>query len=100
MMQVATEMAASTCWYIGKRSGDLLFFHVTAHGRAALASHLREIGDRSRLFTVSYRGHDMGPVVAKTHSEARHNTWLRWDTTDLPFSEFIRHTRVRLEPAA
>jgi len=92
----ATEMAASPCWHVGKRIGDLLVFHVTAHGRATLASHLLEIGDRSRLFTVSYHGHDMSPVVAKTHSEARYNAWLRWDTTDLPFGEFIRHTRVRL----
>jgi hypothetical protein len=96
----ADEMAASPCWHMGRRSdGGMIFFHVTPHGRKALADHLRAIGDKNRAFIVTWRGY-ANTVVAETHSKARYSAWLdaRDAYEDLTFAEFQRTTSVRVAP--
>ena len=93
----ADEMAASPCWHMGRKlDGGMVYFHVTRHGRETLSKHLKDIGDKNRLFIVSYGGFDM-PQVAETHSKARYRKWLDVsDACDISFKEFQASARVRL----
>lgn len=72
------------------------YFAVTAEGRAALAAHLKEIGDKHRRWVVSYGGYDM-PTVATTASKARYSKWLDISDVDdsLTFARFQRQSKVR-----
>ena len=72
------------------------YFAVTADGRAALAAHLKAIGDKHRRWIVSFRGYDM-PTVAVTESKARYSKWLDISDTDdsLSFARFQRESKVR-----
>lgn len=83
-------------WVETHRDFDLVFFQVTPAGRRTLRDYLRSIGDTTRLFIVRYMGSDMSPVPAKSHSAARYAAWLSWDTNELTFGQFIKHSNVRL----
>lgn len=90
------EMAASPYWQDHGLAGRLRMLSVTTEGRKALASHLREIGDRNRLYTVSFDGFEL-PVVATTRAKARYKKWLEINDCypDLSFRKFQSEARVR-----
>ncbi|WP_422057745.1 hypothetical protein [Sphingomonas sp.] len=90
------EMAASAHWVSRGEAGDGEYFAVTDEGRAALAAHLKAIGDMHRRWIVSYGGYDM-PTVAETASKARYAKWLDISDVDgdLTFARFQRQSKVR-----
>jgi hypothetical protein len=75
----------------------MLCFSVTTEGRKALRQHLRDIGDRHRLYTVSWGGFDMAQI-ATSRSKARYAKYLNVSDTcpDLTFKDFAATARVRL----
>lgn len=81
----------------GKGCPDGECFSVTTAGRAALATHLREIGDPHRLYVVSFDGYD-SVVIGTSYSNARYNKWLNISDTrdELTFSKFLRTAKVRI----
>lgn len=93
----AAQFRASEHWKEGPRQSDMVWFYVTRSGREALAAHLKQIGDKNRLFTVSWGGYDM-TEVATTRSKARYSKWLDLSDAlpDLTFKEFQATARVRL----
>jgi len=95
--QIAAELRASPYWTNGSTVGDIVFFHVTDEGRAALAAHLRAIVDPHRAYAVSFDGHTR-PVVATCRAQARYSAFLDVSDgfPDLTFSAFCRRSRVRL----
>lgn len=94
---LADKMRASPHWNGPQVRGDMAFFFVSGAGRQALAEHLKTIGDKHRLYTVSYDGNNM-TVVAVTAAKARYKKWLDISDCrpDLTFGEFQRSLRVRL----
>ena len=92
----AKRMAADPCWHIGKRCGDLVFFHVTDHGRRALKAHLRDVGDAHRLFEVTVDDYPLTIRAATSHGAARYDAYLDADLTDVTFGEWCKRTKVRL----
>ncbi|RYG88573.1 MAG: hypothetical protein EON59_03990 [Alphaproteobacteria bacterium] len=89
-------MASSPHWQSSGVAGDGEYFAVTDDGRAALAVHLKAIGDKHRRWIVSYGGYDM-PTVATTASKARYSKWLDISDVDdsLTFARFQRQSKVR-----
>jgi len=89
-------MASSPHWQSDGRAGDGEYFSVTPEGRAALAVHLKEIGDKHRRWIVSFDGYQM-EVVATTRGRARYSKWLSVSDVrpDLTFGEFQRNSTVR-----
>ena len=92
---LATRMAADPCWHMGPRVGNMVFFHVTDHGRRALKTHLRDIGDAHRLYDVSLDDYPPRQIAATSRSKARYDAWLKADL-DMPFGEFCKRSRVTL----
>ncbi|KIC42214.1 hypothetical protein RA27_02130 [Ruegeria sp. ANG-R] len=92
----ADAFRASPHWTEGRSGFGSTLFWVNEHGRDALYEHLREIGDKHRLFVVTYQGTEMTPVASTSHAAAKYDAWLKLDWCDLPFGEFVRETRVRL----
>lgn len=90
------EMASSPHWQSDGKTREGEYFSVTAEGRAALAVHLKAVGDKHRRWIVSYAGYQM-EVVATTASKARYSKWLDIsDTNDsLTFGHFQRNSKVR-----
>lgn len=72
------------------------YFSVTDAGRQALSAHLRAIGDKHRLWIVSWGGYAM-EVVAESASKARYRKWLDISDVDdsLTFAKFQRQSKVR-----
>jgi hypothetical protein len=95
----AKEFDASPFWgRNGKGApGGMAFYHVTAEGRHALKQHLKDIGDKHRLFNVTFEGHTQ-TVVAESPSKARYSLWL--DISDcrssLSFKKFCQSVAVRV----
>ena len=89
-------MAASPHWAEGKRGVSLRYFYVTDAGRAALAEHLREIGDPHRAFSITFDGHTRA-VVAVSRSKARYSHFLDLSEVmpDLKFVDYCRRASVR-----
>lgn len=96
----ADQMSASPHWreiVLPKaQRGDLRFFEVTEAGRFALRDHLRQIGDRNRLWNITYGGFEM-TEAAQTASKARYAKWLSLSDVmpDLTFKQFASEARVR-----
>ena len=89
------EMAASPYWRGDGKQEEGEYFFVTDEGRAALAAHLRAIGDKHRRFIVSYAGYEM-EVIATSRGRARYSKWLSVsDVSDITFGEFQRNSKVR-----
>ena len=90
-------MLSSGHWNDHGQRGDLRLLSVTDSGRAALAAHLREIGDRNRLWTVLWRGYEL-TVAAPSASKARYSKWLDVADcdADLTFAQFQREARVKV----
>ena len=92
---LATRMAADPCWHMGRRAGDMVFFHVTDHGRRTLKTHLRDIGDAHRLYDVLLDYYPHRSIAATSHAKARYAAYLDADL-DMPFGEFCKRSRVTL----
>lgn len=89
-------MASSPHWRSDGKTNEGEYFSVTDEGRAALADHLKAIGDKHRRWIVSYAGYQM-EVIATARGKARYFKWLDIsDTNDsLTFGEFQRSSKVR-----
>lgn len=90
-------------WVRGKVDGNMAFWHVTKAGRKALANHLRQIGDKHRLYEVTCRLRDNTEpwnVVGTSHGNAKYSSFLDVSDSwpDLTFGEFCRATTCRLAP--
>lgn len=93
----AKAFAASPHWELSGVQNGMAYYHVTDAGRAALASHLAEIGSEWRPYLVTYRGFER-TVPAKSPSQARYKYYadLRDVAPDLEFVDFAGEARVRL----
>jgi len=93
---LADEMAASPFWHEGRPSGTMRFFAVTDEGRKALASHLREIGDKHRAYSITFDGH-VNTVIATSRSKAKYSYFLDLSDvcSDLTFKDFSSRASVR-----
>lgn len=95
--ELRRQMAASPHWRSQRNTGDGEYFAVSDVGRAALAEHLRAIGDKNRRWVVAHAGYET-EVVAITAAKARYSYWL--DVSDsndsLTFARFQRESKVRL----
>ena len=85
----AEEFRASPNWTARGERGGYEYFSVSREGRAALAAHLRAIGDENRLFNPVVDGVAMSPVVAGSHSAARYKVFMALsDARSISFREF------------
>jgi len=91
--------AASPYWdrHGSTEPGRMTFFFVNQAGREALKQHLKEIGDKHRLYDVSYLGQTQS-IVAETAAKAKYSLWLDISDCfcDLTFATFTRQASVRL----
>lgn len=90
------DMAASPHWRGDGKGGEGEYFFVTGAGRAALAAHLKAIGDKHRRWIVTYAGYEM-EVIATTPAKARYRKWLAISDVNesLTFGEFQRNSKVK-----
>lgn len=96
--QIAKSFEASLYWKRGKAiPGDTICYVVTDEGRKALKQHLKDIGDKHRVFTVEYYGHETR-VVAETAAKARYSYWLNISDClgGMKFAEFCKSVTVRV----
>ena len=98
---IAKGFAASPFWALNGIRDDMAFYRVTPAGRKALKKHLKEIGDKHRLYDVTYEGHTQS-VAAISASKAKYRIWLDISDCfcDLTFGAFTRQARVRLGSTA
>lgn len=89
-------LAGSPHWRSNGQVTDGEYFSVTDAGRQALASHLKQIGDKHRRYIVLWGGYEM-EVVATTAAKARYRKWLDISDVDdsLTFARFQRESKVR-----
>lgn len=91
--------AASPYWdrHPSAEPGRMTFFFVNQAGREALKQHLKAIGDKHRIFNVTFDGHT-SPVVAESASKARYSLWLDISDCfcDLTFKKFCQSATVRI----
>lgn len=80
--------------------GGMAFYFVTEAGRKALKQHLKEIGDKHRLFDVTYQGHTQA-VVAVSAAKAKYSLWLDISDCrpDVTFGQFARAASVHASAA-
>ena len=93
---LADAFMASPHWVKTASNGAMSYFGVTKAGRLALASYLKDVGSKHRLYRIWLNGVEMSPVVATSPAKARYMKFLDFDD-DRTFGEFCRCTRVRLE---
>ena len=96
---LADQFRSSGHWHERGGVDTISYFTVTKEGRAALADHLKQIGDKNRLYRVWFNGEEMSPVIATSHAKARYRKFLEFDDGQT-FGEFCRSTRVRLAGSA
>lgn len=90
-------MTASPHWQSEGKAGDGEYFSVTGEGRAALAAHLKAIGDKHRRWIVTYDGYEMD-AIATTRGKALYSKYLAVSDVccDLTFGQFQRKSKVRV----
>jgi len=95
--ELRRHMALSRHWTCTRHTDNGAYFAVTREGRQALADHLKTIGDRHRLFVVSWGGYDM-TTVAETAAQAKYRKWQDVSDVyaDLTFGRFQKSAKVRL----
>ncbi|MGV2188799.1 hypothetical protein ACQZ4Q_08285 [Agrobacterium vitis] len=100
---LAAEMTSSPFWSGPKIRDTMAYFFVNDQGRAALAAHLREIGDPHRVYEVTtkpgeiFEGKWTNLIVAPSASKARYSAFLQaTDVYELKFVEFQKNISVRL----
>ena len=93
----ADEMAASPFWSERPRGDGNRCFVVTDAGRAALKSHLRDIGDPHRAYEITFDGYPR-TVIATSRSKARYSHFLdlREVLPDLTFKDYSARASVRV----
>ena len=95
----AIAFAASPYWDTHGRTapGQMTYFFVTQDGRQALKDHLKQIGEKHRLFDVTYQGQTQA-VVAETSAKAKYSLWLSISDcrADLSFKKFCQSVSVRV----
>lgn len=95
----ALAFASSPYWdtHGSTEPSRMVYFFVTEAGRKALKQHLKEIGDKHRLFAVTYQGQTQA-VVAVSAAKAKYSLWLDISDCfcDLKFGSFARAASVRL----
>lgn len=76
--------------------GGMAFYHVTEEGRQALKAHLKEIGDKHRLYEVTFKGNST-QLAAESAAKAEYQFWLDISDCfcDLTFGKFCRAATVR-----
>ncbi|NTA10844.1 hypothetical protein [Agrobacterium tumefaciens] len=96
--KTAKEFDASPFWdrYGKAAPGGMAFYRVNAEGRKALKRYLKEIGDKHRIYDVTYRGQTQS-VVAVSAAKAKYSLWLDISDSfcDLTFGTFCRAATVR-----
>ena len=96
--ELAKEFDASPYWSRNTHValGEMAFYQVTDEGRAALRRHLKEIGDKHRLYEVTYQG-QTETVVAVSAAKAKYRLWLSVSDCfqELTFGRFCRDVSVR-----
>ena len=96
--KTAKEFDASPFWSRNGRGapGGMAFYYVTVEGRQALKQHLKEIGDKHRIYDVTYQGQTQS-VVAVSAAKAKYSLWLDISDCfcDLTFGKFCRSATVR-----
>lgn len=87
---------ASANWQFLSQTGTMRFYQVTEQGRRALTNYLREIGDKHKLFAVTFEG-QQSTVVGTSRSNARYRHWLNISDClpDMKYSDFMRRATVR-----
>lgn len=97
--QEAKAFAASPYWDTHGRTepSRMTYFFVTEAGRKALKQHLKEIGDKHRLYAVTYEG-ETSTIVAVSAAKAKYSLWLNISDCfcDLTFGKFTRGATVRI----
>lgn len=93
----AKEFNVSPNWELFSQRDDMAYFGVTLAGRKALAAHLKQLGDKHRLYDVTYEGRTQA-VVAVSAAKAKHRLWLDISDCfcDLTFARFTKSASVRL----
>lgn len=99
--QEAKAFGASENWELDGLVRGMAYFSVTDAGRKALADHLTQIGDKHRLYDVTYEGQTQA-VVALSAAKAKYSLWLDISDCfcDLTFAKFARTASVRLTEKA
>ncbi|MCY1704519.1 hypothetical protein [Pannonibacter sp. SL95] len=74
---------------------DMHCYQVTDAGRAALARHLLQLGNKQRLFLVAFDDIEIS-IAAESRAQARYTAWLRFSDScpDLGFRAFMMRARV------
>lgn len=77
--------------------GGMAFYYVTDEGRKALKQHLKDIGDKHRVYAVTYEG-QTSTVVAVSAAKAKYSLWLDISDCfcDLTFGKFTRSATARI----
>ena len=93
---LAAEFSANPWWKMLGQQGCMSFFGVTEAGRHALTEHLRETGDRWRVFELTFGEHSR-LISERSAAKARYAWWLdiSYCCPDLTFFDFCRKTRIR-----
>ncbi|WP_244618882.1 hypothetical protein [Rhizobium sp. 18065] len=91
--------AASPYWDTNGKTepGRMAYFFVNEAGRKALKRHLKEIGDKHRVYAVTYEGLTSS-IVAVSAAKAKYSLWLDISDCfcDLTFNKFCRSATVRI----
>ena len=97
------EFRKSPYWDEGKSGHGTTFFHVSDEGRAALAAHLKDIGDPNRLYAVTYAPDwsekpEANLIAAKSRGAAKYAHWIDLSDClcDLTFKDYCKDVSVRL----
>ena len=91
---LADKMRASRHWDGGTTRGDLVYFHVTAAGREALAAYLKTTGDRWRRFVIRWQNFPI-EICERTRGKAMYAAWLQVrDCYSVTFGEFVSQARL------
>lgn len=92
----ANTFVGNPHWKVMGRDGDMTFWCVTHLGRAALASHLKAIGDKHRRYEITFRGYRWFQVAVSA-AKAKYAAFLSVSEPepDITFGEFVAGVKVR-----
>lgn len=93
------SLEQSGYWEKGRVVGNMIAYHVNESGQAALAAHLKAIGDTHTLFAVTHSPEDAEAVIeevaATSHENALNRLWSALDRVGIQFSDFCTDASVR-----
>lgn len=95
--ELADQFKASPHWECGtpNKTTGMAYFYVTGDGRQALADHLKSIGDRNKMYILTYQGRTFG-VAATSAAKAKYSAFLDLSdcNPDLKFKDFVAEARA------